>query len=96
MRKYGAFLVEDNVYETHEKTVAVDGAIVEPLTKVVTKGGQAVGVEIDGVARAGFPTPSRRLEFFSRTLKEWRLAEQAVPCHAKSAGQPAQLGRSQG
>src|SRR5262249_35773175 len=79
MRKYGAFLVEDNVYESHEKTVSVDGASVDPVTKVVTKGGQAVGVEIDGVARMGFPTPSRRLEFFSGTLKEWRWPEQAVP-----------------
>ena len=96
MRKYGAFLVEDNVYETHEKTVAVDGAIVDPLTKVVTKGGQAVGVEIDGVARAGFPTPSRRLEFFSGTLKEWRWPEQAVPGYVKSHVHPSEIDRAQG
>jgi anaerobic selenocysteine-containing dehydrogenase len=96
MRKYGAFLVEDNVYETHEKTVAVDGASVDPLTKVVTKGGQAVGVEIDGVARAGFPTPSRRLEFFSGTLKEWRWPEQAVPGYVKSHVHPSELDRAQG
>jgi len=93
MRKYGAFLVEDNVYE---KTVAVDGAIVDPLTKVVTKGGQAVGVEIDGVARAGFPTPSRRLEFFSGTLKEWRWPEQAVPGYVKSHVHPSEIDRAQG
>jgi len=96
MRKYCAFLVEDNVYETHEKTVAVDGAIVDPLTKVVTKGGQAVGVEIDGVARAGFPTPSRRLEFFSGTLKEWRWPEQAVPGYVKSHVHPSEIDRAQG
>src|SRR5437660_2400300 len=68
MRKYGAFLVEDNVYRTYEKTVAVDGAIVEPLTKVVTKGGQAVGVEIGGVARAAIPTPSRGAGVLAGTL----------------------------
>ena len=96
MRKYGAFLVEDNVYETHEKTVAVDGASVDPLTKVVTKGGLAVGVEIDGVARAGFPTPSRRLEFFSGTLKEWRWPEQAVPGYVKSHVHPSEIDRAQG
>src|SRR5205807_2970017 len=84
MRKYGAFLVEDNVYESHEKTVRVEGASVDPVTKVVTRAGQAVGVEIDGVARAGFPTPSRRLEFFSGTLKEWRWPEQSVPGYVQS------------
>ncbi len=96
MRKYGAFLVEDNVYETHEKTVAADGASVDPVTKVVTQGGQAVGIEIDGVARVGFPTPSRRLEFFSSTLKEWRWPEQSVPGYMKSHVHPSEIDRAQG
>jgi anaerobic selenocysteine-containing dehydrogenase len=96
MRKYGAFLVEDNVYESHEKTVSADGASVDPVTKVVTKGGQAVGVEIDGVARVGFPTPSRRLEFFSGTLKAWRWPEQAVPGYVKSHVHPSELDRARG
>src|SRR3989449_448840 len=96
MRKYGAFLVEDNVYETHEKTVSADGASVDPVTRVVTKGGQAVGVEIDGVVRVGFPTPSRRLEFFSGTLKEWRWPEQAVPGYAKSHVHPSEIDRARG
>jgi len=37
------------------------------------------GVEIDGVRRAGFNTPSRRLEFFSPTLAGWGWPEQAIP-----------------
>ena len=96
MRKYGAFLVEDNVYESHEKTVRVEGASVDPVTKVVTRAGQAVGVEIDGVARAGFPTPSRRLEFFSGTLKEWRWPEQSVPGYVKSHVHPSEIDRARG
>jgi len=96
MRKYGAFLVEDNVYESHEKTVSVEGASVDPVTKVVTRAGQAVGVEIDGVARAGFPTPSRRLEFFSGTLKEWRWPEQSVPGYVKSHVHPSEIDRARG
>src|SRR3989454_4896988 len=96
MRKYGAFLVEDSVYESHEKTVSVEGASVDPVTKVVTRAGQAVGVEIDGVARAGFPTPSRRLEFFSGTLKEWRWPEQSVPGYVKSHVHPSEIDRARG
>ena len=42
MRKYGAFLVEDNVYASHEKPLGakdLDGATVEPGSKVVSRGG---------------------------------------------------------
>ncbi len=87
MRKYGAFLVEDGVYRTHEQPLAardLEGAAVDPLTKLVVKGGAAVGVEIDGQACQGFPTPSRKLEFFSPTLKAWKWPEQAVPNYVKS------------
>ena len=37
------------------------------------------GVEIDGVRRAGFNTPSRKLEFYSPTLAEWGWPEHAIP-----------------
>src|SRR6266446_5119017 len=65
MRKYGAFLVEDNVYRTYESP-------------------QDNGVVVDGVARVGFPTPSRKLEFFSKTLKDWKWPEHAVPGYIRS------------
>ena len=99
MRRYGAFLVEDGVYRTHEQALSpaeLDGARVDPLTKVVTRGGQAVGVEVDGAARLGFPTPSRKLEFFSRTLKEWKWPEQAVPGYVRSHVHWAGLDRARG
>jgi anaerobic selenocysteine-containing dehydrogenase len=87
MRKYGAFLVEEGVYRTHEQPLAareLEGAAVDPASGVVVKGGAAVGVEIDGQARLGFPTPSRKLEFFSPTLKAWKWPEQAVPNYVRS------------
>ena len=37
------------------------------------------GVVIDGVRRAGFNTPSRKLEFYSPTLAEWGWPEHAIP-----------------
>ena len=36
-------------------------------------------VDIDGVAREGFPTPSKKLELFSTTLAEWGWPEYATP-----------------
>jgi anaerobic selenocysteine-containing dehydrogenase len=42
------------------------------------------GVEVEGVRRTGFPTPSRKLEFFSPTLKAWRWPDQAVPNYIRS------------
>jgi anaerobic selenocysteine-containing dehydrogenase len=99
MRKYGAFLIEDHIYRTHEQVLSakeLEGATVDPVTKVVTKAGQAVGVEIDGVARLGFPTPSRRLEFFSTTLKAWKWPEQAVPGYIRSHVHRSNIDRDRG
>src|SRR5439155_509983 len=99
MRKYGAFLIEDGVYRTHEQTPPareLDGATVDPTTNVVVKGGQAVGVEIDGRRHIGFPTPSRKLEFFSKTLKAWKWPEQAVPNYIRSHVHWSNLDRAKG
>ena len=37
------------------------------------------GVIVDGVHRAGFNTPSRKLEFCSTTMAEWGWPEHAIP-----------------
>ncbi len=36
-------------------------------------------VVVDGVAREGFPTPSRKLELYSETLADWGWEEHATP-----------------
>ena len=99
MRKYGAFLIEDHVYRTHEQAVPaedLDGASVDPVTKVVAKGGRTVGVEVDGRACLGFPTPSRKLEFFSKTLKDWKWPEEAVPSYIRSHVHWSNIDRGRG
>jgi anaerobic selenocysteine-containing dehydrogenase len=99
MRKYGAFLVESGVYASHEKAPSAaerEGAQVDPVTGVVTKAGAAVGVEIEGRAAVGFPTPSRKLEFYSRTLKDWKWPEHAVPTYARSHVHWSEIDRAQG
>src|SRR5439155_19292069 len=99
MRKYGAFLSGDGVSRTHEQALASkdrDGASVDPVTNVVAKAGQAVGIEIDGRRHLGFPTPSRKLEFFSKTLKAWKWPEQAVPNYIRSHVHWSNLDRAKG
>ena len=99
MRKYGAFLVDENIYRSQETRVSaaeIDGATIDPVTKVISKCGEAVGVAIDGEARAGFPTPSRKLEFYSRTLKEWKWPEYAIPGYIRSHVHRDQINFEQG
>jgi anaerobic selenocysteine-containing dehydrogenase len=68
MRKYGVFKVSENSYSrAHER----------PLTEAETA--QSKGIVVDGVTRAGFNTPSRKLEFFSATLAQWGWPEHAIP-----------------
>jgi anaerobic selenocysteine-containing dehydrogenase len=105
MQKYGAFLVQDGVYNLHDKPLSqgeLAGARVDPVTKVVVRSSEPaaagtdqylgassppptpVGVEIDGVVRTGFPTPSRKLEIYSKTLRDWKWPEYVLPTYEKS------------
>ena len=87
MRKYGAFLIEDNIYSVHEtrlKSGDLVDAITDPVTNLISKNGVVLGVEVDGAACAGFPTPSRKLEFYSKTLKDWKWPEYTIPGYIKS------------
>lgn len=91
MRKYGAFLIEDHVYNVHETGLKWDdlnSATTDPATGIISKNGAVLGVEVDGKACAGFPTPSRKLEFYSKTLKDWKWPEYAIPGYMKSHVHP--------
>ncbi len=58
-------------------------------------GRRPAGVRVDGVIRRGFPTPSGRLEFYSRTLAEWGWPEHALPGYIRSHVHPSALGPGQ-
>ena len=87
MRKYGAFEVKRDTYALHENPLSAEqlnGAEVDPVTQQVRSNGEVIGVEVDGKAVEGFATPSRKLEFFSDTMREFKWAEFAVPTYIKS------------
>ncbi len=48
------------------------------------RGRLAVGVRLEGDIRAGFSTPSGKLEFYSPTVSEWGWPEHALPTYVKS------------
>jgi anaerobic selenocysteine-containing dehydrogenase len=54
-------------------------------------GGAGGNGKPDGLIRRGFPTPSGRLEFYSRTLAEWGWAECAIPTYLRSHVHPDKL-----
>ncbi|HYL06004.1 MAG TPA: molybdopterin dinucleotide binding domain-containing protein, partial [Thermoanaerobaculia bacterium] len=56
-------------------------------------GRRPAGVRVDGKVRAGFPTPSGRLEFYSATLAAWGWREQALPSYVRSHVHPENLGK---
>ncbi len=57
----------------------LDGTVASPDEETVKHDGGVAGIVVDGVARAGFNTPSRRLEFYSPTLAAWGWPEHAIP-----------------
>ena len=93
MRTHGAFEVAKDCYEPHEDRVNVDGAEKNERGLWV-KDGQVVAVDVDGEPCHGFNTPSRKLEFFSPTMREWGLDEHAFPGYIKSHIHPDNIDRS--
>ena len=56
------------------------------------------GVVVDGVRRAGFKTPSGKLEFFSPTLSDWgwRERDYVIPWSLESHVSPKRIDRNKG
>ncbi len=54
-------------------------------------GRRLAGVRVDGEILRGFPTPSGKLEFYSRTLAQWGWHEFAIPSYVKSHVHPDNL-----
>ena len=50
----------------------------------MAKDGKPVGIEIDGAAVEGFPTPSRKQELYSQTMVDWGWPEHALPGYIES------------
>jgi anaerobic selenocysteine-containing dehydrogenase len=95
MRRYGAYLIEAEVRDLQNKPVA--GEAADPVSGVVSANGKPVGVDLgDGEVVAGWPTPSRRLEIYSRTMRDWGWEDQALPGYIRSHVHRSRLDRGRG
>jgi anaerobic selenocysteine-containing dehydrogenase len=86
MRRYGAFLVEADEFEQHARPLDAE-ALAGTTTDddgTVRRDGAPVGIVVDGTARAGFGTPSRRLEIYSPTMARWGWPEHTLPGYIES------------
>lgn len=70
---------------------ATPNIVPHPAPDDDAEGRRPVGVLREGRIVRGFPTPSGRLEFFSRTLVDWGWAEYALPTYIRSHIHPGRL-----
>ncbi len=113
MRRFGAFEVQNSVYQIHEDELTkeeLEDSVTDEKTGLIYKdrsklkainivpvpqpgdeeGRKLIGVTVDGIPRRGFPTPSGKLEIYSKTLSDWGWPEYAAPSitrsHVEKAG----------
>ena len=96
MRDMGTWLEEDNVYHVHEKPMkkkdgtpySEDEIEVDEFGTVWTEdkefGKKSVGVIVDGKAKKGFKTLSRKIEIYSQWLTKWKWPEYALPFYPRN------------
>jgi anaerobic selenocysteine-containing dehydrogenase len=66
-----------------------------PFFQPDPEAGRPIGVQLeDGERVVGFPTPSRKLEFYSTTLRDWGWPEYAIPTHMQSHVHPSKVDRA--
>ncbi len=82
MRKFGAFEVDGSVYEKNKSEINTD---IEPDSfGYLRQNGKSEGVAVDGKTYSGFPTPSKKQEFYSQTIVDFGYPEYSIPGYIKS------------
>jgi anaerobic selenocysteine-containing dehydrogenase len=74
----------------------MNGAEVDDKTGSILKDAKVIGVMADGKPCAGFPTPSRKQEFYSRTMVDWGWPEYRIPAYVKSHIHEEKMDREKG
>jgi len=99
MKKYGAFEVEKHSYEKHLHQLSseqMQGAQIDQKSNLIYKNGKTIGVMVNGKPCVGFPTPTRKNEFYSQTMVDWGWEEYATPTYIKSHIHEEKLDKSKG
>ena len=98
MRKYGAFEVKHENYSPYDNALPFTpeaGFSSDEHDRALDSSGAVVGLMVDGQAKAGFDTPSRKLEFFSQTMHDWGWPEKenVIPWSVRSHVHPDNIHR---
>jgi anaerobic selenocysteine-containing dehydrogenase len=101
MRKYGVFEVKKENYSPFDKTLPSGpqaGFASDEHDRALDSSGAIVGLMVDGQPKAGFDTPSKKLEFFSDTLSNWGWSEKenVIPWTVKSHVHQENISREKG
>jgi len=99
MRRFGAFEIKSTCLEQHREILSDEALArtqVDADGRITNQSGSTVGIEADGAARRGFPTPSGKLEIYSATMDEWGWPEYATPPYIHSHVHPENLDHSKG
>ena len=101
MRKYGVFEVKKEHYSPFDNpphTTPETGFTSDEHDRAVDSSGVVHGLMVDGQPKAGFDTPSKKLEFFSDTLANWGWSEKqnVIPWSVKSHVHPDNINREKG
>lgn len=100
MRKYGAFEVTADNYTPYEKPLSLEEGDVklDDYDRVLDSDGNVCGVKVDDELKVGFPTLSRKLDFYAPTLRDWGWTEQEylIPWTLKSHVHPDNIDRTEG
>ncbi|MGQ9613794.1 molybdopterin-dependent oxidoreductase [Chloroflexus sp.] len=89
--------IDPNTGIVYTKTPAPPSSNITPLPyfEPDPERGRPIGIKLeDGSIVTGFPTPSRRLEFYSTTLRDWGWPEYAIPMYIHSHVHPSKIDRS--
>ncbi len=95
MRRHGAFLVKEGTWEAHMKAADAAGA-ADRGEGTLEKDGKPVAIVASGAPRAGFNTPSKRCEIFSKTMVDWGWPEYATPEYIRSHVHQGKFDHSKG
>jgi anaerobic selenocysteine-containing dehydrogenase len=87
----------DSFGRVYTKTAKPSSPNIVPLSSPDPdeEGRRLVGIKVDDLILRGFPTPSGRLEFYSRTLALWGWHEESTPTYIKSHIHPENLSEDQ-
>ncbi len=88
---------DNSQFKSAESTIHKSLFIIDDKSRIL-KNNNPVGIMVDGEAKVGLNTPSRKLEFYSPTMTDWGWPERehTIPWPLKSHVHPDNIDRAKG